>query len=111
MQLPTNVPSVVVNLDRPRRIAFTLGAMRRIKQATGKSVTDEGSELTDVMGAFIWAMLIEEDRKDVTVEQVEDMIWPGNLDEVTAAFNQVVGQSTPEGKVEAVPVETASLQT
>lgn len=108
--LPENVPTVVINLDRPRRIAFTLGAMRRVKQMTGHAVTDQQSELTDVIGTYIWAMLIEEDRKDVTVEQIEDMIYPGNLDAVTAAFNEVVAASTPEGKAQAVPVEV-SLQT
>lgn len=105
MTFPQNVPTVEVMLDKPRRIAFTLGAMRRIKQVTGHSVTEEKSaELTDVIGAYIWAMLVEEDRKDVTVEQVEDMIWPGNLDEITAAFNQVVGASTPVGKGELVAI-------
>lgn len=106
---PQNVPTVEITLagDRPRRIAFTLGAMRRIKTVTGHSVGDDAIQLAEIIGAYIWAMLVKEDRKDVTVEDIEDMIHPGNLDEIIAAFNAVVSQGVPEGKVVAVPVEVS----
>ena len=106
MKLPENVPTVVIELDRPRTMAFTLGAMRRIKQVTGHALDDEkpdGERLIDVIGAYIWAVLIEEDRKDLTVENVEDLLHPGNLDAATQAFNALVTGGTPVGKADPEP--------
>lgn len=104
MKLPAYIPTTVVKLDRERRIALTLAAMRRITAVTGASVFDS-TDLRETIGQCIWAMLIDDDRGDVTVENIEDMIYPGNMAEVIAAFNEVIAASNPEGKAVAVPVE------
>lgn len=85
-----NVQTVTIALDRPRSMALTLGAMRRIKEATGRSITElqqgeRGIEVEHV-GAYIWAMLVNADREGLSVEDVEEMIRPRDLPEVTAAF-------------------------
>ncbi|HEX6924354.1 MAG TPA: hypothetical protein VF167_02940 [Longimicrobiaceae bacterium] len=91
MALAANVPTAQVELDRNRTIAFTIGAMRRVKELTGRSIT-AGIEEEDV-GRVVWAMLTEEDRADLTPEQVEDMIHPGNLGAVTAAIARLSGDA------------------
>lgn len=94
MALPENVPTVSLELDRTRRLAFTLGAMRRIKEATGRSITVIQSageeEMLEHIGACVWAMLVNEDRADVEVADVEEMIHPGNLNAVIEAFSDLV---------------------
>lgn len=102
MSLPVNVPVAEIMLGgSPRKIAFTLGAMRRIKEVTGHGIDEETDQRTvDVLGAYIWAMLVKEDRKGLTVEDVEDMLHPGNLESITEVFNKLVTASTgdAEGK-------------
>lgn len=102
MKLPESIPTSVIELDRPRTLAFTLGAMRRIKQVSGKAFDDPDAPrtVTDVIGFYIWAMLIEEDRTELTVENVWDLLHPGNIDAVTAAFTQLMNASNgnTEGK-------------
>lgn len=97
--LPEAVPTVeVVLAGKPRKLAFTLGAMRRIKQATGHDIdAAESQKIVEVLGAYIWAMMGKEDRKELSVEDVEDCLHPGNLEEITSVFNQLVG-GEPEGK-------------
>lgn len=112
MSLPEHVPTAVVNLDKPRRVAFTLGAMRRIKEATGFAIDDEAPRrTTDVLGAYIWAMLVKEDREGLTVEDVEDMLHPGNLEEITNVFHKLVGLSAGEngGKAPAAAPDKLTL--
>jgi hypothetical protein len=87
--LPENVPTATILLDRPRTIAFTLSAMRRIRES-GRTIGDETIDeaaMVDHIGAYVWAMLVNEDREGLTIEDVEDMLHPGNLPAVTAAFN------------------------
>lgn len=94
-KIAAGVPTATIVLDQERQIAFTLGTMRRIREVTGASVEDmekiaddEGAML-DNMAAYIWAMLVPADRKDLTVEDVEDLLHPGNLEQVKKAFTDL----------------------
>jgi hypothetical protein len=91
--LPENVPTVTVELDRPRTLAFTLGAMRRIKEATGRSISEiqETDIQPETFGSYIWALLVNEDRAGLTVEDIEEMVHAGNLRAVSAALQELVG--------------------
>jgi hypothetical protein len=111
MKIPESVPQAEIMLDKPRTIAFTFGAMRRIKQHTGKALDDEREQgVSDVLGTWIWAMLSEDDRKELSLENVWDCLHPGNVEEISAAFNALVGgepsssngDETTAGKVELV---------
>lgn len=114
MKLPESVPQAVVVLDKPRTMAFTFGAMRRIKQVSGHSLDDPEAPraVTDVIGFYIWALLVEEDRGELTVENVWDLLHPGNIDAVTASFTELVGAGTgngsDEGKAPAAVLVEAS---
>lgn len=101
MPLPENVPTVLVTLDRPRRMALTLGAMRRVKEQTGLSVTDLDTMPEDERLArfheFVWALLVNEDREGLTPADLEEMIHAGNLEHVAEAFVAVLYSSAPKG--------------
>src|SRR4026209_2797810 len=98
MKLPEYIPTAVVNLDRPRTTALTNAAQRRIRPVAGKNITDEATDLMDLIGVFIWGLLVDEDRADVTVEDIENMIYPGNMAEMIRAVSGLVQESTPVGK-------------
>ena len=97
MPLPPNVPTRTIDLDRPRTIALTLGALRRIKEATGSldiELTDEA--IFDRAPALVWAALVDEDR-DVAPEQIADMLHAGNLAQVVEALGALAEASQPKG--------------
>lgn len=76
-------PRFSLELDKPRTHALTLRACRLIEESTGHSITDvvgllESAPLT-YLGRVLWATLLESDREGLTVEEVEEMIHPGNL--------------------------------
>lgn len=104
--MPENfVPSAVVHLDKPRRLTFTLGAARRFQHATGKKLHEIDESVIDPVGELpelIWAMAAGED-PTLTLEQVEEAIYPGNLEAVTTAVAQVLSQSMPEMKPDPLP--------
>lgn len=113
MALPEAVPTAEIQLDRPRKLAFTLGAMKRIRQVLGRELGDEGGSITDDIGGILWAMLVKEDRGDITPDDIDDMLTPGdgmrpgNLDEAIRVFNQLMGVSVAEGKGQELPAVEA----
>lgn len=86
-----NVPTAVVNLGgRKRTLAFTIGAMRRIRETMGHAKLGEislgGDTVVDRLAGYMWCLLIKEDREGLTIEDVEEMIFPGNIPALTEAF-------------------------
>lgn len=105
MTLP-NVPTVTIELDKPRRLAMTLGAMLRIKQERVKrhkelSALTNGDGDADhsalMLGPQIWAMLVDEDRAELTIEQVEGAVHMQNMDAIISAIEEISGSSAAEG--------------
>lgn len=89
MALAANVPTAVVELDRPRTVAFTIGAMRRFKEEAGYSVT-KGVEPEDI-GRLLWATLVDEDRGDISVDAVESLLHTGNIEAVGEILSSLQG--------------------
>lgn len=97
-KLSPNVPRRVLELDRPRTIALTLGALRRIKEVTGSSdVALSEDEVFDRAPALIWAALVDSDREDVTPDDVEGMLHAGNLAAVVGALSELAAQRDAKG--------------
>lgn len=105
MPFAQNVPQAEVVLDRPRVLAYTLGAMRRVREKLGHEL--EGSIQLNEMGQVVWAMLDEDGRNELSSDQVEDLIHPGNISAITATVVALITGSTPESKGaegKAIPV-------
>lgn len=107
MALPENVPSQLISLDRPRRIALTLGAIRRLQEQTGRPITELSKLLEegrlDHLHRLIWSCLVNGDREGVTPEDMEEMLHPGNLQDAIEAFASLMEASTPKGAEGNVP--------
>lgn len=106
--IPENAPRATVLLDRPREIRFTLGALRRVREQAGQMPTTDaaadataGAVFLETLPVYLWAMLGPQDRKELSVEAVADLLHPGNLAQATAAFSAVFAASMPEGAGEA----------
>jgi hypothetical protein len=98
---PEGTPTTVVSLGgKDRTLGFTIGAMRRIKEAGGSLTISEGEDSADFIYAvplWVWACMDKEDREELSVEDVEDRMHPGNMEEISAAVTQLFLSSRPEG--------------
>ena len=111
MALPENAHTVTVPLDRPRRLALTLGAMRRIQQLTGLTVSTladlSEADRTEHFHRLIWSLLVNEDREGLTPEDLEELIHAGNLQAIAEGFAAVLFEPLPtkgaEGNAVVVP--------
>ena len=105
MSLPPNIPTRTVELDRPRTIALTLAALKRIRDVTGSldmSLTEEA--IFDRAPSLVWAALVDGDREDLTPDDVANMLHAGNLAQVVEALGGLATESHPKGSEgKAVP--------
>jgi hypothetical protein len=100
MSFPTGTPTVEVDLDGPRTLGFTLGAMRRIKEATGTLEVDENATeetMLQTLPVYVWACMGAEDRADLSIEAIEDMIHPMNMVAINGAVTALFQLSVPKG--------------
>lgn len=100
-------PAVTITLDKERHLLLTLSAMIAFKKETGKDLMNpevvkqisEHMELEDLR-ALLWASLRHED-KNLTIEQVGDMLHIGNMKDVAAKLGEAWSSALPEAKKEA----------
>ncbi len=111
---------VLLVLDKPRRLRFTMSAIKKMREAFGDDALTDGIEV-DSISKMVWFGLIHED-PDLTPEAVDDMIDLQNLEEVSAAVSEATGRRARvevEGKqlgstdktVDASPPPLAEEQT
>lgn len=99
-------PTATVTLDKPRELGFTLGALRRVREKLGTlEVNLDKPEGSMALPTYIWACLPASARKDLSIEQIEDMIHPGNMQTIADALGKLFKASTPEPT--ANPTEAA----
>lgn len=93
------IPTVVVQLDKPRTLGFTLGSMRRIQEVLGtlEYRVDAAADMLAVP-TYVWACMDAEGRAELSIEQVEEMIHPGNLKAMSEACTTLFHASSPEAK-------------
>jgi len=89
-QTPTPTRGVVVQLDRERRLRYTLGVMRKIREEFGKDAVEEGFANDDLAKLFLYGLQHED--PDLTLEQVEEMVDGENLKSLTDAMVEAFGQ-------------------
>jgi len=104
MTSPTPTRGVPVQLDRERRLRYSLRAMRLIREEFGEAAVAAGIP-ADMLGKFLWHGLVHED-PSLTVEQVEELVDGENLEEMSNAILKAFGQATvpPLTATAAVPL-------
>jgi len=96
------IPEVSITLDKERKLKFTIGAVLRFKQATGKDLRDpevnarlaKDIDLDDLV-ALLWACLYKDD-KTLTVEAVSDMVDFSNLTYAIERLSEAMTVAKPE---------------
>jgi hypothetical protein len=68
------IPFIMIDLDRPRKLRFGMGAMVEFEQLTGIKLMELNDEMSmDVCSKILWIMLKQED-KELTLEKTCELI-------------------------------------
>lgn len=109
MPFPKNVPTAVVQLDKPRTIALTLDALNRLEELTGQPLMEIGldpAQIVKKLDAWIWSGLDDADRAEISAAEIRKIIHLGNLTQMLSVVSSLVTASLPdakEGKIEPAP--------
>jgi hypothetical protein len=86
------IPFIMINLDKPRKLRFGMGAMVEFEQVTGIKLMELGDEMSmDVCSKILWIMLRQED-KALTLEKTCELIdeHADSITEVIAAITKAI---------------------
>lgn len=86
------IPFVIIELDRPRKLRFGMGAMISFEQLTGIKLMDIQDEMSmDVCAKILWVMLLQED-KELTLEATCHLIdaYADNITDVMKAVTDAI---------------------
>lgn len=101
MGFAEGTPTVTITLDKPRTLGFTLGAMRRCRElgVLKLDVQDETAFML-ALPEYVWSCLPEQDRGELTVESIGEMINPLNMADIAEAVGELWASSVPKGNPE-----------
>jgi len=86
------IPFVTINLDKPRKMRFGMGAMVEFEQLTGIKLMDLEDEMSlETCAKVMWIMLKQEDR-ELTFEKTLELIdeYSDNLNDVIAKVTEAI---------------------
>jgi hypothetical protein len=110
MPFPEGTPTVTVQLDRPRQLGWTMGAMKRAK-ALGVLAVDwnDQTETMLAMPALVWSTLDAESRAELSLEELDEILNPRNMleiiNQITALFGESEPEAVPEGNGQPAPAK------
>ena len=82
----------MINLDRPRKLRFGMGAMVEFEQLTGIKLMELNDEMSmDVCSKILWIMLKQED-KELTLGKTCELIdeYGESITEVITAITKAI---------------------
>lgn len=96
--LPEGTPTHTVDLGgRPRTLAFTMGALRRLRERLGDKVGDLAENpglVMEYVDDYVWSMLADrEDRDEIAPEDVADLIPFGRIGAYASVVVELVAAS------------------
>jgi hypothetical protein len=103
------VPTVTVEMDKPRTMRMDYNALVAIKKRTGVNILGGGFDVSDpeLQVVLIWALLRAED-PSLTEEQVGSMLHLGNIAAVSAKATELMSSAfAPASTGDAPAAEVA----
>ena len=89
---------VDIELDRPRKLKYTNGALKKFQEQTGKAALKlKPEEFPEYVTELIQCGLLHQD-KEITIEQVDEMIGPSNAPYAMNKMSEAWGTAMPEPK-------------
>lgn len=103
---PTPTRGVVVMLDKERRLRYTLGTMRKIREEFGADAVEKGFATDELSRLFLYGLKHEDPK--LTLEDVEEMVDGENLKTLTDAMVAAFGQKNVDPLL-AIPKATEGV--
>ena len=97
MPFAEGTPTATVRLGgKSYELGFTLGAMKRAKELGVLTLdTSDQSAMMLALPEYVWSCLTEEDRRDLTVAQINELINPSNVAKIAEAVGELFRASLP----------------
>jgi len=86
---PTPTRGVVIVLDKERRLRYSLGTIRKMREEFGDNVLESGLP-HDAIGKLLWFGLVHDD-ENLTPGDVEELVDLEHLDEIMKAVTKATG--------------------
>lgn len=86
------IPFIMIDLDRPRKLRFGMGAMVEFEQLTGIKLMELNDEMSmDICSKILWIMLKQED-KELTLQKTCELIdeYAESITEVITAITKAI---------------------
>ena len=86
------IPFIMIDLDRPRKLRFGMGAMVEFEQLTGIKLMELNDEMSmDVCSKILWIMLKQED-KELTLQKTCELIdeYAESITDVITAITKAI---------------------
>lgn len=103
------VPTVEIELGRPRRLRLDFNALVRIEEATGFNLLADSEWFTRLtakhLRGIVWACLERDGGPESTLDEVGAMLGLGSLGKIMEAFGELWRLSMPNA--EAAPIGDA----
>lgn len=99
--MPKLVPSIPIELDKPRTLRFNYTAVLAIEDTTGKGIKEvlkEGSVRHTM--TILWACLLHED-DTLTLKQVTNLVDFGDTEMIMAKIAEAIAAQFPDKKPSA----------
>jgi len=104
------IPFVTIELDKPRRLRFGMGAQVEFEQISGKTIAELGKDLSagslsSKTLADLLFVMIRHDDKDLTRDALYDLIdeHASSMQYIQTKTIEAVGAAFKEGKGAKVP--------
>lgn len=96
MPFAEGTPTITVQLGRKDyTLGWTWGAKRRVKERLRPEDPFE-----DNIAVVLWAAMDKESREAISVEEIEELVHPGNEAEVVEKFSELFKKSEPKEEPE-----------
>lgn len=92
------IPFITINLDKPRRLRFGMGAMVEFEQLTGLKITALDDEMgMETLSKLLWVSLKQED-KDLTLQKTCEIIddYADSMTDVMEAVTNALKAAFPD---------------
>jgi hypothetical protein len=98
-------PTAAIELNgKPYTLGFTLGAMRRAQELGVLEVNaEDATAMMLALPEFVWSCLDEDSRKELSVEQISEMMSPLNTPEIAGKVGELFKVSVPKPDPNAQP--------
>ena len=93
------IPFIVIELDKPRRLRFGMGAMVEFEQLTGVKITslDEDNISMELLAKLLWVMLKREE-ENLTFDNILNLVDDNadNIAEIMEAVTKTISAAFGE---------------